>query len=294
VPAIVATGVLFVLLLAPIPGRFSAPWIGALQDLTHVPLFAIFPGLLARVAGCGPWSAAAMAFALAVVIEPIQDLVGRSANLDDLIRGTFGIALSMSWRLSAAIRPSWRRWALRLAALGVCGGIPLAGAWPTLADAVASYQAFPVLADFSSREQWRRWKIDGCQLNCEPRAEGLGVGMLRSFADSKRPPSIILFPILRDWSRYDGLNVEFELDGDPLAITLSVRDGRRVKPPRRRFDRFGTYAAGRHRVTLDLKAIARGAPAVAPIDVAAVQSFHIIIEQLGTDRIVRLRRIWLE
>jgi hypothetical protein len=37
---VVIAAALLVSLFVPLPGRFRATWIGALQDLAHVPLFA--------------------------------------------------------------------------------------------------------------------------------------------------------------------------------------------------------------------------------------------------------------
>jgi hypothetical protein len=103
-----------------------------------------------------------------------------------------------------------------------------------------------------------------------------------------------LFPVLKNWSRFHALQIEFTIDDGSLPMTFSVRDGRRVEPPRRRFDVNQIYALGRHVVAIDLDQISRGSTDVAPVDVSAVQSFHIILDAKHTRRVVRLHRIWLE
>ena len=102
-----------------------------------------------------------------------------------------------------------------------------------------------------------------------------------------------LFPIQRDWSAYRWLHIEFTVSGRPLPVTFSVRDGRRAVPPKQRFDQYAVYSSGRHRATIDMRQIARGSAEVAPVDVAAVQSFHIIVGRAVSEP-VRLHRIWLE
>lgn len=292
-PGTAAIALLVVALLVPIPGRFSAPWIGSLQDFCHVPLFAILSWLFSRVAG-GAMAGAALAFGLAVVIEPIQGLVGRSASFDDVVRGSFGIAIFLCCHWAARLPAAWQRTAACLAAVVLGAAFPVSEAWPTLADALAAWRKFPVLADFSAPSQWRRWKIDDCTLNCRLDAAGASVGVLECGPNVQSTPSIILFPIVRDWSRYRWLCIDFELDGDALPMTFAVRDGRRVTAPRHRFELSDTYDRGRHAVRIDLSKIAQGSSDIAAVDVDAIQSFHIIVDPQGRRRVVRLDRIWLE
>jgi hypothetical protein len=105
---------------------------------------------------------------------------------------------------------------------------------------------------------------------------------------------LFYFPILRDWSHYNTLHVAFTVEGDPLSITFSVRDGRRVEPPLRRFDLGNIYPSGPQLVTIDLGQLARGSATVAPINVKAVQSLHIIVDSGNAARPLRLERVWLD
>jgi hypothetical protein len=266
----------------------------SLQDLAHVPLFASLAWVLWRVTNGRTILAAIAALAIAVVAELLQTLVGRSTSLADVARGTWGIAVFVGWNFAGQFFTGWRRRAAQLACLMIGAALPLAGAWPSFADAIASWREFPLLADFSSPWENRRWLADGCRLRCGPGLDGEGVGVLQCETVGPPSPSIILFPIRRDWSTWRWLQVEFTVDGSPLPITLSVRDGRRVRPPRRRFDKSDVYIDGRHRVSIDLQAVARGSKQVAPVDLCAVESFHFMIEPGDVGRVVRLHRIWLE
>jgi hypothetical protein len=292
---VVAAATLAALLFAPLPGRFAAPWVGGLQDFAHVPLMALVPWLLKRITGAGDLAAAAMALGLAIAVEPLQTLVGRSASFGDVTRGAFGIAIFLGWQLAAKAPSGWRRVAVRALAIAAGSALPLAAVWPTLIDAVAAWREFPVLADFSTPQEARRWTTVGCRLECEPTSpdEGAGVGILQCEPD-QASPGLILLPVVRNWSRYGALHIDFTVVGDPLPITFSVRDGRRVAPPRRRFDLPAVYSPGRQTVRIDLDDVARGTAAVAPVDVGAVQSFHLFIDSVGKRRTLRLHRIWLD
>ena len=291
---IIVLAALVAALFVPVPGRLAPPWIGSLEDLAHAPLFAVVAWALRRLMGGRTVLAAVMALSLAAVVEPLQSYVGRSQSMDDFVHGACGIAIFLGWTLAARIATTWRRRAVRLACLAIGAALPLADAWPTLADGWASWREFPVLADFSSPWEDRRWSVQDCRLSCEPGPRAEGDGVLQCEAGGPPHPSITLFPIRRDWSPLSSLQVEFTVEGGPLPMTLSVRDGRRVTPPQRRFDRREVYQDGRHRVGVDLHELARGAGEVAPVDVGAVQSFHLIIDADGVGRVVRLHRIWLE
>ena len=77
------------------------------------------------------------------------------------------------------------------------------------------------------------------------------------------------------------------------TILLSVRDGRKVQPPRRRFDLQRRYLAGRHCVAIDLEDLAAG-NRFAPLDLSTIQSFHIVVTGLTEPRTLFLHRIALE
>jgi hypothetical protein len=280
-------------LFMPLPGWRRAPWIGCFEDLVHVPMFAAFAWLLRRLTGRGPLTAAALALALAVVVEPLQGLVGRSSTFDDVVRGACGIAMYLGWSFAAEMPSRGRRWATRVAAT-LIGFSPLAPMWPTLWDAWQSWRQFPVLADFSSEWQTRRWWTRDGALDCRRDASGQGVGVLTAAPEPDRAPTMVLFPTMHDWSPYRRLHVEFTVEGEPLPIIIAVRDGVRVQPPLVRFDLVDEYDAGRHDATMDLGALARGGGNVAPLDVSSVQSFHIVLETGGEPRVLRLHKIWLE
>jgi hypothetical protein len=293
-PGWLALGVAFAVLFVPLPGRFQAPWIGCLLDLGHVPLFAAVAWSVRQATGWRPMAAAAAALGLALAIEPLQTLVSRSASWGDVFRGACGVAIFVGWNFAGRLSPRRRRHAARFACIagGVAPAIMLQ--WPLLYDSVEAWREFPVLADFSSPWETSRWAILGPQLSWERDADGKGVGVLRRNATDRPHSAIVLFPIRRDWSAWKTLVVDFTVEAGSLPIMLSVRDGRRVHPPQRRFDFHDVYNIGRHRVSIDLAELAHGSGTVASINVAAVQSFHLVVGGQGAGRVLRLHRVWLE
>jgi hypothetical protein len=281
-------------LFIPIPGRFSAPWAAALEDLTHVPLIAALAWLLRRVATIGVTVAAGISLGAAIVVEPLQTIVERSASLRDALLGASGIFIFLGWQMSMTLPTAWGRIVARLASVAIGVAWPLGAAWPNFSDAATAWSSFPTLADFSSPRQSRRWTMEGCRLSCEHDDQGNSVGVLTCEPVGGQRSSMTLFPVRRNWSRRHLLRVDFTVETAPLLITFSVRDGRRVASPRRRFDLNDVYLRGRHVVEIDLDQIARGSVAIALVNVTAVQSFHVIVNGESPLRVVRLHRIWLE
>ena len=165
--AFIALGVLLAALFVPTPGRFTAPWMRTSQDFVHVPLFATVAWTLRRVTSNRTILAAIIALAIAVGAELLQSFVGRSASLADIARGACGIAIFVGWNFAEQFSAGWRRRITKLTCLTIGAVLPLACAWPTLSDAMESWWEFPLLADFSSPWENRRWLAEGCRLNCK-------------------------------------------------------------------------------------------------------------------------------
>jgi hypothetical protein len=90
-----------------------------------------------------------------------------------------------------------------------------------------------------------------------------------------RGTSAILFPVIRDWSEYETLEVSFEFEGKPLLFLISVRDGKKLPPELPRFDLWRRYSSGKHDVKIDLNELAQGG-AFPPIELHRVQSLHLV------------------
>jgi hypothetical protein len=253
------------LLFVPLSNDYRALWYGEVTDALHVPLFAG----LALVGGWlfGPrrtLPAVLLAVVLAAGAELVQPWFGRSASWRDLAYGLLGIGMARVW-----LQKSWPV-VVRIAALGVLAVWPLSRTLPVTVDAARAWWNFPVLASFDGPFENRRWWLQGTTLMSTTPG-----GVCLSFQPSEHGSSAILLPVVRDWRSYERLEFEFNVKDEPLHLLVSIRDGKRLPPELPRFDLWKTYSPGRHRVSIDLRALERGG-SFPPIDLQRVQSFHLV------------------
>jgi hypothetical protein len=274
----------------PLPNHYRSPWFQKLFDLGHLPIFAMVTICAWRIVG-RIWLASSIATAVAVAAEIGQGLAGRSPDFLDVVRSMLGVAIG-AVALFAFRRPLHRRAiAIGLATILILTAWPIWDSSPVLVDAIWARRSFPVLSDFASPWEARRWSTQGAILERQMTDRGnSAVGLLQVPAGGG---GAILFPIVRDWRGYKRLSWTFSFDGDPLDILFSVRDGRRVEPPQRRFDLMARYAAGQHSVVIDLVDLAAGTQ-FAPLDLSRIQSLHIVVMPSTEPRTLILRTLVLD
>jgi hypothetical protein len=260
--------VLFVtvgLLFSPLDNTYRALWYGEATDACHVLLFGLLTLFLARHG----WPAQRLAMvifvaALAGGAELLQPLMGRSASWRDLLYGLLGVASAAAWQNKV-----WRR-QLRLLVIAALLAWPVWRTGPSMFDALWAWRTFPDLAISGSPFEARRWYVQDVQL------ERAGAAMQFHFpANSSSGSSAILFPVIRDWTAYETLEVSFEFEGEPLLFLISVRDGKRLPPELPRYDLWRRYLPGKHDVRIDLNELAMGGN-FPPIELARVQSLHLV------------------
>lgn len=283
------------LLFMPLPNFWKTPWRSKVLDLGHIPLFALLTICLHRSGILGRWSVLGLATIIAGVGELAQLAVHRSADVFDFLRGVTGALLAIVW-LRVLDRPRnvqrlCGNFALAVALLAW----PVADALPKLWDAYTAYRSFPVLCDFQSRWESTRWMKDHVRMDRVPDERGSErwLGRMEFCPNARGSSGAVLFPVVRDWTNYRQLCCEFSFTGDPLSILISIRDGRKVSEPLKRFDLDREYTAGDHRVSIDLSTLARGEQ-FAPLDLSRVESFHFVVQHVGEPRTVYLRSVRLE
>lgn len=274
--ALATTGLLFL----PLGNVYRALWYSAALDAGHVPLF----GLLTFLAGkyCWPGRQIAVmisAATMACAAEIIQPFVGRSASWRDLAYGFIGIGIAMIWLRSS--KPLWQR----LAASAVLAAWPIERTFPLLLDAGWAWASFPVLARDDSPWERRRWLLQNVKMTQEQSRIRL------AFGPDLHGSSAILLPVVRDWTHYQSLEVDFSFEGEPLLFLISVRDGKRLPPDLPRFDLWRRYSPGRHHVRIDLSDLERGGR-FPPIELDHIQSLHLVAYS-EHHQIVDLHRIQL-
>lgn len=283
------------MLLWPLPNAYRALCYSRLLDLLHLPLLAGVTFALYAALGGRTGLACATSAALAAGCELAQAAVGRSPDWADIARSLLGVTMAGSLLWAASPPRSALRWVLGCSAAGLIAG---GSAWqygPVAADSVLAYAAFPVLADFGSPWEPDRWYAQSArlrrirsvtamsgwegQVECSPAADG--------------PCGLILFPIVRDWSGYRRLRCDLSCHDQAQRLLISLRDGRKVRPPQRRFDLRTQLQPGRHCIDLDLTKLAGGSE-FAPIDLRRVQSFHLGLDGATPASRLTIHRIWIE
>lgn len=269
-----------VLLVLPLGNDYRARWYGDATDAFHVVLFAVVTCALAAFdISKRRWIAALLAACLAAAAEGVQPLIGRSASWRDLLYGALGIAMAVVW-LSRG-----RRWLRAVAILGLAMW-PAIQTGPVLWDAILAWREFPLLSRFESPWEARRWYFQQVRLiRAEPGAAAL------EFAADENGSGAILFPIVRDWSGYETLEIDFSFEGPPMIFLISVRDGKKLPPELPRYDLWRRYEPGEHRVRIDLDELARGGK-FPPIELHRVQSLHLVAYSKQPHRVI-LKRIEL-
>jgi len=253
------------LLLIPLDDKYRALWYGEATDVCHVPLFLLLTLFLARYVR-PRWQIAVfvLAAALACGAEIVQPLIGRSASWRDLIYGVLGIVAAAVW-----LQKPWR-WPLRLLLIAVLLAWPAWRAGPAALDAAWAWSAFPELAISGSPFEQRRWYLQDARMSRAGRAVQF------EFPPNEQSGSgAILFPVVRDWTAYETLDVTFEFEGEPLTFLISVRDGKKLPPELPRFDLWRRFPSGRHDVRIDLAELAKGG-SFPPIELDRVQSLHLV------------------
>lgn len=275
-------GFVGVALLIPLPNDYRALWFGAAMDLVHVPLFALLTYALVRF--CWPRQAAGV-MVIALVIaggaEIVQPLVGRSASWRDLAYGAVGIGMA-----AAAWQRRWP-WALRLGLIAALAIWPIVQVTPVMIDAFRAWRQFPTIADFDSPYSLRRWLFKETRVRLD---QGEAVAELA--ARPKTGAGMILIPVVRDWTGYERLVLDFSFDGEPMVFLVSVRDGKKLPPELPRFDLWRRYEPGQHHVEIELADLEKGGD-FPPIELHKVLSLHLETFQ-DQPRQVRIGRIRLE
>jgi hypothetical protein len=280
---VAALGLLFI----PLPTGWLGVWQGQLLDFGHVPLFAVLVAALRTGWGVPLRTALLGAIGLAGLVEVGQPLVGRNGDWADFWRGCAGaVSAAAAIRARDAHRSPLRRAGYAALAVALLAG-PVIEVAPYLADTVDGYRAFPVLADFSTDRQLRRWEHDQTAL-----ARTEGGGRLEFVPGPGEYASAALRPMRADFSGHRWLCAELHVTDAPLDLFVSIRTGMNAGGTTH-VDVEQRYAVGAHVVRLDLAALAvRGRPA--PLDLSDVRYAIFFMIRPREPRAIVLTRVWLE
>jgi hypothetical protein len=281
-----------VLLLAPLPDRWTRGWRGSLIDFGHVPLFAVLVLAWSRPGRSPVWPAL-LAVGAAGAVELVQGAAGRSPGWGDFGRGVLGAAAAAAG-LQARRTRGGRAAGYGLLAAGLAAW-PVIDVAPGLLDAAEGYSVFPVLADFRTPRELARWECQQAVLTRvpDPADPGRWAGRLDLLPGPHPYPSGILTPVTGDFREYRRLCCEFEVEGGPAAVVLSVRTGAGREGATTHYQVGRVYAPGPHTVRIDLSAVAPLGEE-GPLDLSDVRAVQLFAVRLAEPRALVVRRVWLE
>lgn len=224
------------------------------------------------------------ALVLGSLIELIQPYFGRSASFRDIWQNVLGAAIAV-----ALHAPRGRTRRLVAGAVIVILAAELHVPGTSLWDRGVARTQFPVLSDFSTPLEQRRWwrgtrdtaiaRYGSASLKVELKPGRIaGTAMVRS---------------LGDWSQYETLELSIYIPGEPMGITISARDREHVERGKRYSDRFNRQfllQPGWNEITIPTADI-RDAPADRQQNLGEMVELAIVTTNLEQERILYVDRV---
>ncbi|MDN3640471.1 hypothetical protein QWY82_16870 [Simiduia curdlanivorans] len=233
--------------------------------------------------------ASLMTLAIGLIIETIQQRVGRQFSYTDLAFNLAGLWLGLSWTQS----PTKFIWLLRLGA----GFLLAPFFWSlTLASQLqlnSSYQ-FPTITSFESRSELLR--VSG-PAHLSNQIASDGKQSLKIDFDSAQYSTVSIDKPLGDWLGYQFLALDiYNPDTQPLRLVLRISDTEHDRGTQALTDRFNiaiTVTNGWNNTVLKLEDIQR-APLTRELDLSQLTNIAIFSQGLEKPRTVYLDNIRLQ
>lgn len=242
-------------LLYPWPFKSLPLPLRELLNALHLPLLVVITLWLAWLFNFKKYLLPALfALSFAILIELIQPLTGRSAELEDIVNSGLGILLAeliLFMRLQTPVRRRMGWYGTGLVFLYLF----LAPIFPPTAAYLGFKQQFPVLSNFN--DPWYRYfwvaGLNGddtlyCTIDYETK------GDLPFFCRITQPGlnTIQFTPGHMDWSDYTALEFDIENNGNPFDLNIRIDDSETCRDYHCRFNRTLSLPEGRNILTISL------------------------------------------
>lgn len=298
-PAVFLVVTLLSFFFIPAWGHTSGRFSSYSQDFAHFPLFAALAAILLylwprrHTALIKAGVVAGLALLVALLVEIIQPLAGRTAALSDWLIGAAGsfsaVAIYMGLK-TASLRA--RRWLIMAAALLlVAASTPIA---IMLLDRWSAHRAFPLIDSFERFAESSRWRTDGCVLEQVEEHATHGRYALRLSVPQQpdRYPGAYLSDGGMDWRGYRQLTLDAFLEGESArSLIIQVEDASRSS----RQDRAQVVVElkpGANRVALDVPSFAI-TPLGRKLDMAHIAGVGLFLEGARTGDAIFLDHLTL-
>ena len=255
------------------------------QDFAHFPLFAAIGAVLLylwprrRSALVKAGVVVSLAVLIALLVEFIQPLVGRTAALSDIFIGAAGsfaaVAVYMGLRTASA---QARRWLVGTAALLlVASAMPLA---LMLADQFSARRAFPLIDSFERPVETSRWRNDGCLLERVEEHATHGRYSLRLSVPEYlgETPGAFLYDGAMNWRGYRQITLDAFLEGESARALIIRIDDQLWATLAERAQVVVELKPGANRVAIDLPSFFV-TPSGRHLDVGNIQGIGLYLDK---------------
>lgn len=274
----------------------GSPFVGELLDGAHIGVFfvvgwVLFPLISGTFTRKSIYLVVITAIA-SLLIEGIQESVGRAFQVDDIIRNFIGLALGLSLRIRLkSTTPESKRFAN--IGFAICVTIFLVERFP-LVKLMAAQAYFrinaPVLADFDHEFEMMNWKANYSQIAYEN-----GALVLYTTPD-KHYSGVFFRDFPADWRRYSTLHVKIEnVQDSPQTLTLKITDLTHdlgVHHYDERFNQAFILKPGENHITVAIDDIER-APKSRLLNISEISRVDLFLSEPGNGEIFRIDELYL-
>lgn len=300
---ILAIAAMTVLFFVGGPNYHSARSVKAFWNLGHIVYFAVFPLLLTpftvfqKRRHCVQIGLILLlTVCLAALVEWLQYGLDRTPDSGDMFRNLIGAGIAISFYLPAArAMPIF----VRRIAMFVFTGLALTQLVPVgiaALDEHAARQSFPIISDFQSPGQIRRWS-GSAVITRAPNIGNRGNWAMQVHLTTWQYSGCALNHFPGDWQGYQWFQFRVYNPADrPIAITCRIHDQIHTQGIQRYDDRFnGTYriASGWNTIRISLANLQQ-APATRRMNLRRIYGVGIFASHLPHPQIIYIDDVQLK
>ncbi len=292
----------FVLLFVGGPEYYASRLLKTSWDLGHILFMFLFGvaliGLLARlnIKAASVWLLiyGGVVLLFSATTELLQETVGRTGSLSDLLADSFGamLALLLVRRRVTPLNALW--WKPLAGVTAVVGAIVIMKPLTILYDEIVANYQFPLLAGFETRSELSRW---GGSALYERSAERMVDGdyALKLLLSEAGYSGVSLKHFPSNWREFKALQFDIWSPRSLLPITVRIHDKTHVMGSRDYLDRFNRrydLTKGWNRIVIAVEDI-RLAPATRELNVSEVLGVGLFSHDLGESATLYLDQVML-
>jgi len=282
------------------PQLFDTRLLQELWNLGHIVLFALFSTIVLRDS---MWIKSKKIFLqfiliflltiiLGMLIEGIQQLIGRTADSADFFGNIVGTSLAFVFSKNFSIK---KPVIIRVSKTFVIM-LFLIAIWPSFKISVDEIQAqidFPVIADFENIFEIEKWYG---QSNIKLNSENVihGNNSLRAELLTKKYSGISISYFPTDWQNFTKIKFGlFLLDSDSLRLTCRMHDKIHNNKYNDRFNKSFYVKQGWNEISINLEEVIN-APSDRIMDIRKIKNFALFAVRLKERKIIYFDYLRLE